>query len=154
MKTVEKYWKRLKQNCNHKYDSNGDKVDRLLSLSEVQSLLDAAGITIDDVGNKRGQYQLSRYNDIGHYSLGNCRFITMEENLKERKEKRWSKEMREHMSNKAKENWASGKQTGSTGKTWEMPDYWTPELRETRSKAAKKQHQMGRFSKCLSPKGG
>ena len=51
---------------------------------DVISLLNEAGITPDNIGVHRGQYHLSRYGDKGRYVYGNCRFITMEENLSER----------------------------------------------------------------------
>ena len=52
---------------------------------DVIRLLNEAGITPDDIGQHRGDYQLARYGDKGRYEYGNCRFITMEENLRERK---------------------------------------------------------------------
>lgn len=37
-------------------------------------------ITPSDVGNKKNQYNLSRYADTGSYTIENCRFITRREN--------------------------------------------------------------------------
>jgi len=57
--------------------------NKRMSISDVETLLEEAGITIDQVGVHRGEYALARYGDSGPYVLGNCRFITMEENLAE-----------------------------------------------------------------------
>lgn len=54
-----------------------------LKYSEYLDLLKEANITPSDVGNKPEQYNLSRYNDLGSYTKGNCRFITRKENLEE-----------------------------------------------------------------------
>ena len=71
--------------CNRKKDTGrldraGNKILWLLSEENVKQLLDEAGITIDLVGRKRGQYVLGRFNDLGNYELGNCRFITGTQN--------------------------------------------------------------------------
>ena len=55
----------------------------LLSDDEVLSLLREAGITWDDVGRGKGKYQLGRYKDSGHYEIGNCRYISSDENREE-----------------------------------------------------------------------
>lgn len=56
----------------------------ILSVDECLELLEDAGITIYDVGQKKGMYQLARYGDTGDYSKDNCRFITVQENINER----------------------------------------------------------------------
>ena len=43
----------------------------------------AAGITVDQIGQRGDQYCLARYNDEGNYSIDNCRFITIAENNQE-----------------------------------------------------------------------
>ena len=73
-KRVWYYWRQKKKRDNF-----------YLSPSELISLLDEAGITIDDVGIYKGKYHLARYGDTGDYVIGNCRFITIEENIAERK---------------------------------------------------------------------
>jgi hypothetical protein len=55
-----------------------------LTPPDIKEMLDEAGITIWDVGQRLGQYQLSRYFDQGNYDRGNCRFILKEKNLMER----------------------------------------------------------------------
>ena len=54
-----------------------------LTEDDIQTLLDEAGITVDDIGQQLDKYQLGRYGDTGPYEMGNCRFITMKENLNE-----------------------------------------------------------------------
>ena len=51
-----------------------------LTLPHLYLLLYAARITIHDIGKKRGEYVLGRFDDTGPYELGNCRFITVEQN--------------------------------------------------------------------------
>ena len=80
---VWKYWLALQGNCCRKYDRTGHKVTRTLTVEQIQQLLDDAGITIWQVGKRKGQYCLARYKDLGDYAWGNCRFVTKEENLNE-----------------------------------------------------------------------
>lgn len=54
-----------------------------LTFRQYLDKLKAAGLTPDDVGNREGQYNLSRYGDDGVYTDSNCRFITRKENLQE-----------------------------------------------------------------------
>ena len=56
----------------------------LLTEGDIHFLLYQARITIDQVGKGREQYALARYNDTGPYALGNCRFITVLENIREK----------------------------------------------------------------------
>jgi hypothetical protein len=44
-----------------------------------------ADITVDQI--HRAGYHLSRYGDTGDYEIGNCRFITCQENMKEKRVK-------------------------------------------------------------------
>lgn len=54
-----------------------------LTLEEYKKLMQDAGITLDQIGSKKGQFGLARFGDIGGYSLNNCRFITTSENQRE-----------------------------------------------------------------------
>jgi len=54
-----------------------------LTEADVQQLLDEAGITVDQIGLRKEEYVLGRYGDTGNYDMGNCRFITREENRSE-----------------------------------------------------------------------
>lgn len=127
---VSRYWDKLRDNCAKKYDRNGHKVARLISKDEIQMLLDEAGITMDDVGRRRDQYQLARYDDLGDYAYGNCRFITQDQN---RKESTLSPEGRKRLSESLKQRHIEGKITGTKGKKWSRP----PVSEETRSKLSR-----------------
>ena len=54
-----------------------------LTEDDIQQLLNEAGITIADVGARSDQYVLARHNDTGNYDMGNCRFVTANENVTE-----------------------------------------------------------------------
>lgn len=54
-----------------------------LTFKQYLDKLREVGLTPSDVGNDHAQYNLSRYNDEGCYSLRTCRFITRKENLLE-----------------------------------------------------------------------
>ena len=77
IKAVWTYWKTKKK------FSKADK-QWLLTGAELMQLMRDASVTINDIGVKSHQYQLARHGDTGHYEMGNCRFITMHENLQER----------------------------------------------------------------------
>lgn len=111
---LHSYWYFLAANAVNKVDRNGNPVERRISKQEIQMLLDEAGITIDDIGRERGTYQLARHNDLGHYELGNCRFILCEENRAEVVADRdpWTDEMKQ-----------------------KQRDIWTPEKRKKASKS-------------------
>lgn len=57
----------------------------LLTFHEYCLLVQEAGLVSSQLGYKGEKYDLARYNDEGNYEIGNCRFITHKENLKERK---------------------------------------------------------------------
>jgi hypothetical protein len=89
-------------------DGKRGKPAFLLSEAEIQTLLDEAGITIFGVGKTSNEYQLSRYGDTGDYEMGNCRFITRTENLKEQDHyKQWSAPGNEERRRKAGETGAA-----------------------------------------------
>ena len=76
-KAIWAYWKqKTKMSRPHKQWK--------LTALELIELLNDAGITANDIGQKSHQYQLGRHGDLGHYEMGNCRFITTRENLQER----------------------------------------------------------------------
>jgi len=77
-KSISAYLCMKRQDCKRK----GRELH--LSKSDIQQLLDDAGITIEQVGNKRGCYVLGRYGDTGEYTIDNCRFITQAQNNSER----------------------------------------------------------------------
>ena len=55
-----------------------------LSYTELYSLVQQAGIQPSQIGQASSDYQLARYDDSGDYVIGNCRFITTRENIRER----------------------------------------------------------------------
>ena len=75
---IFKYW-------NHK---RGDPKGFTITGPEMISLFDEAGIDPEDIGKKADKYQLARHDDEGGYHIGNCRFITMRENLQEKKSRK------------------------------------------------------------------
>tara|TARA_R110000737_G_C14467415_1_gene466122 strand:+ start:353 stop:883 length:531 start_codon:yes stop_codon:yes gene_type:complete len=74
------YWKRKR-----KFTKQQPLINWKLSGKELLQLMDDAGITYDDVGRSPDSFQLARHGDTGDYEVGNCRYITMRENLQERK---------------------------------------------------------------------
>lgn len=59
--------------------------DCTLTLRQYIKLAVRAGIEEpDEIGRTRGKYQMSRKGDKGHYVWGNCRFLTIEENQREK----------------------------------------------------------------------
>jgi len=57
-----------------------------MTLREYLELARSSGITLEQIGKRRGQFHLARCNDVGGYSVGNCRFVPQEVNQHERKE--------------------------------------------------------------------
>lgn len=58
----------------------------LLTLGEYIHIAIESGLTSpDQIGCTMDSYQMARYGDKGNYEVGNCRFITMRENLAEKK---------------------------------------------------------------------
>ena len=79
----KRYLANLRYTCKSKVDRNGDPVRMLLDSDRLDTLLEHAGITIEDVGRGKGAYCLARVDDIGDYQIGNARFVTQEENSSE-----------------------------------------------------------------------
>ena len=57
-----------------------------ITFTEYLNTMRDAGLRPDQVGLRRGQYHLARFNDAGAYTKGNCRFIPQYDNQKERRE--------------------------------------------------------------------
>jgi hypothetical protein len=67
--------------------SRAEDKECTLTFIDYISLAKAAGLTSpDQIGRSQGQYQMGRLGDTGGYILGNCRFITMQQNQDERKQ--------------------------------------------------------------------
>ena len=64
--------------------NKGRGIEWRLSYRDLCTLLEEAGITSADMsGHRADGYVLGRYGDTGPYEIGNCRFITVRENLAE-----------------------------------------------------------------------
>lgn len=68
------------------YQSPGRGIEFKLSFEEYCNLIDEAGITVYDIGIGADDYCLGRIGDKGAYEVGNCRFITNEQNRLEQLE--------------------------------------------------------------------
>jgi hypothetical protein len=68
---------------NKKINAKKENIIFDLSFDDFVELADKANISSANM-NIRG-FHLSRYNDTGAYKIGNCRFITCEQNYKEKK---------------------------------------------------------------------
>lgn len=72
-----------KKYFNKKFNSRKQGINFNLSFEEYKELCLRANIDYCDI--KPNGFHLARYNDVGEYSINNCRFITHTENFKERK---------------------------------------------------------------------
>lgn len=72
-------WNNLVGNCR----ARPDGVECRLSFEDYTRLAAQAGLKCPSQISRAG-YQLGRVGDIGHYEMGNCRFITHTQNIVER----------------------------------------------------------------------
>ena len=86
----------MKQTINHYLANLRRRKGCSLTEDDIHQLLDEAGITKDDIGQKADQYHLARYGDKGGYHMGNCRFITAKENMEERDSTISEEQARQH----------------------------------------------------------
>jgi hypothetical protein len=80
------YWERKKR-CHPLLkvtDRNGHPVQFLLTYKELTHLAEEAGIDGSQIGTAAESYCLARHDDLGDYTVDNCRFITQSQNSKER----------------------------------------------------------------------
>lgn len=70
---------------NKRNNAKRENIDFTLTFEEYSSLVEAAGLKSSDLGFSGKNYVLARFNDSGSYRVGNCRFITHMENMKEQK---------------------------------------------------------------------
>ena len=69
-------------------DAEGNPIEWRLSTADMKQLWDEGGIqSIDQIWSPKcgdgSKLVLSRYNDIGHYELGNCHWQSSTDNIKE-----------------------------------------------------------------------
>ena len=87
-------WLNKRNNAKH------EKINFELSYYEFCLLVKEANLVSSDLGFSGKGYVLARYNDIGSYRYGNCRFILQSENAKEKKVSEASREAaRKNMQN-------------------------------------------------------
>ena len=79
---LRKKYNRKKGNAKHT-----QHIEFKLSFQDYVNLAYEAGLKSSDLGYKGKGYVLGRYHDTGAYEVGNCRFITQDENIAERVEK-------------------------------------------------------------------
>lgn len=75
----QKYEKQ-KGSVRNRVDKNGDKIDFKLSFEQWMDIWQSSG-KLNERGSKKGQYCMSRYNDIGHYEVGNVFIQRIEDNI-------------------------------------------------------------------------
>lgn len=69
---------------NKKSNAKQEGILFLLSFEQFQTLITDANLKSSDLGFSGNRFDLARYNDTGNYEVGNCRFISHAENMKER----------------------------------------------------------------------
>ena len=79
---LRKKYNRKKGNAKHTQN-----IEFKLSFQDYVNLVYEAGLKSSDLGYKGKGYVLGRYHDKGAYEVGNCRFITQDENVAERVDK-------------------------------------------------------------------
>lgn len=70
---------------NKKVNAKAEGLICELTLEQFCNLMKQANIKSSQLGFTGDNYVLARYNDLGNYTYGNCRFIKQSENAKERK---------------------------------------------------------------------
>lgn len=81
------FWVFKWQNLRNRKGDKNSKTAKYCSLTfseYVQLAIDAGLSKPDQIGTRLDQYQMGRIGDVGNYELGNCRFITTEQNIKEK----------------------------------------------------------------------
>jgi hypothetical protein len=79
---------KLKQRWqNKRVNARAEGIECNLTYDEYCQLVDNAGLKSSQLGYTGEGYVLARYNDSGNYEIGNCRFITQQENSDEKNER-------------------------------------------------------------------
>lgn len=99
---ISKSLERVKSPLEQKLDDDGKLIQRWrnkcvnakkegikcnLTFEEYCQLVDDAGLVSSQLGFTGQDYVLARYKDSGNYEIGNCRFITQQENSDEKNER-------------------------------------------------------------------
>lgn len=75
--------KKVRQLYNNWRDRFSLQPESTLTFEQFLIKIQEAGISPYQIGCKRGQYQLARFDDKGPYTDNTCRFITEEQNREE-----------------------------------------------------------------------
>ena len=79
VKTALEKYRTKKGSTKRRKDKNGDQIEFRLTFEEWCQIWLESG-KIDQMGCRKGQYVMSRFNDIGHYEIGNVEIKTCSEN--------------------------------------------------------------------------
>ncbi len=95
---IFKKYRAHKQCCKGRFDRNGNAIDMKLSFEEWVAIWMDSGHW-EDRGVHKGQYVMSRVNDLGSYEIGNVFIQHNSENLREGNlGKTYTKEQKEYFS--------------------------------------------------------
>lgn len=75
-------WHEHKHSTKGRTDKNGNEIEFRLTFDEWLGIWLESG-HINERGRRKGQYVMSRINDLGHYEVGNVEIKTCTENLSE-----------------------------------------------------------------------
>jgi hypothetical protein len=76
-----RYWV-VKYGCKNRVDAAGNPIEFRLTFDDWWQIWEASG-KWNLCGNRKGQYCMSRVNDIGHYEVGNVFIQLHSENIKQ-----------------------------------------------------------------------
>ena len=76
-----RYWAH-KEYTKGRVDKAGNKIEFRLTFDEWLAIWESSG-HYQDRGIRKGQYCMSRHNDLGHYEVGNVSIVPIEKNLSE-----------------------------------------------------------------------
>lgn len=83
MKLASLQYQKQRNFCKRRIDKLGNQIEMKLTFEEWLNIWLSSG-HYHERGNKRGQYVMSRLNDIGHYEIGNIEIKTVRENIIEK----------------------------------------------------------------------
>lgn len=87
---------------NKRVNSSKEGIDFELTFEEYCKLVKKAGLVSSQLGFTGENYVLARYKDKGSYRIGNCRFITHQENMREQKKTKKQKDASRRNAKKAR----------------------------------------------------
>ena len=72
----------IKHSCKYRLDAAGNPIEFRLTFADWWQIWEASG-KWDLCGKRSGQYCMSRYNDVGHYEVGNVYIQLTSENSRQ-----------------------------------------------------------------------